>query len=457
MVNITDQICQFALDTKLQDIPGEVIRIAKEFVLDSVGATLIGSLETISRISRKYVEENGGKPDSGVIGGGFRTSANNAAFLNGISNHAPELEACADFAGGNPVSVIPVALALGEKTKLSGGRILEAIIVGFEVQGKMGLGTTPASHNKGWCSIALHGSIGAAVTAAKLLDLNSDQFKMALGIAADQASGLMRQVGTMAHLMEGGFGCRNGMLAAELAGMGATATNDIFDGSPSFWETYVGEGDFDPEKMIANLGDPFYFLSPGISMKKYPCCFFMHRGLDAVLSLIKENSISYEDVDYVEAGITPFLYKNLGSHGDLKSGDMARFSLEHCLAAAILRKEVDVKSFTDEIVQSREFLEAREKIRLTVHSEWASGRSALVIPISIMLKNGEHFTKRVEKVKGSAELPLDREEQLERYRALALPVLGEAQINESADMILELEERGGITDLMNILTFGRSR
>jgi len=454
-MGITDIISEYVMRTRFEDIPKEIIELAKEFILDSVGASLIGSLEPVSQITRQYVIEDCSKPEAGAIGGRFKTTVSNAAFLNGTSNHAAELEACGDFAGCNPLSIIPVSLAFGEKLGLSGKKILEAIIVAFEVQGKMGMGTTPASHNRGWCSISLHGTLGAALTAAKMLNLDAYQIKMAVGLAADQAGGLMRQLGTMAHLLEGGLACRNGVFAATMAQMGATAAEDILDGAPSFWEVYVGKGGFDPEIMVRDFGNPYYLKSPGISMKKYPCCFFMHRALDAALQLVEEHNIAYEDIESVEAGITPFIYDSLLGHGDPNSGDMARFSLEHGLASAILKKKVTVASFSNKEVLSPAFVQARKKVNVKVHPEWPSGRSALAIPVTIRVRDGKEFTRKVDKLRGSAKLPLNRDEQIGRYAEFARPLLSDSQVEQTVRFILNLEELRDVRVLMNILTFGR--
>lgn len=454
-MNLTDQISEFIARTRFSDIPEEVLRNAKEFVLDSVGVQLVGSREPVSKIAREYMIECGGTPEAGVIGGGFRTSVTHAAFLNGTSNHAPELEACGNFAGSNPLSVIPVALALGEKLKVSGEKVLEAIVVGFEIQGKMGMATTPASHNQGWCAIAVQGTMGAAVTAAKILDLSVDQIKMALGIAASQVSGLMRQFGSMTHLLEGGFACRNGVTAAILAQKGLTAAKDILDGRANLWEVFVGEGGYHPKKMTEGLGSPFYFLSPGTSLKKYPCCFFTHRALEALLQLINDHHLSYEDIESIEAGVTPFIKDALVGGPDPVSGDMARFSLEHCLAAAALDKGVTVNSFTDEKALSPILREARKKVTLAVHPEWPSGRSALVIPVTVKLKGGKELTKKVEKLRGTVDLPMSREEQVTRYGGFAKPFLSAPQIEQSVGFILTLEELKDILPLMRIVTFGR--
>jgi 2-methylcitrate dehydratase PrpD len=103
-VTFTGQVSEFIVGARFDQIPEAVVQIAKEFVLDSVGVQLIGSREPVSKIVREYIKGEGGTPEAGVIGGGFRTSVTHAAFLNGTSNHAPELEACGNFAGATAVS-----------------------------------------------------------------------------------------------------------------------------------------------------------------------------------------------------------------------------------------------------------------------------------------------------------------------------------------------------------------
>jgi 2-methylcitrate dehydratase PrpD len=453
-MSVTEHIVEFIVDSRFGDIPRDVIETAKEFVLDSVGVQLVGAREPVSTILREYVREDNGHPEAGIVGGVFKTSVSQAAFLNGAANHAPELESCGDYAGSNALSVIPVALALGEKLGHSGRKILEAIAVGFEIQGKMGLATTPGSHNKGWCAIAVHGTMGATVTAAKVLDLNAKQTNMAIGIAASQAGGLMRQFGTMTHLLEGGLACRNGILSASLAKMGVTSARNILDGRANFWEVLVGEEGYVPEKIIGSLGNPYYFASPGSSMKKYPCCFFTHRAVDALLQLIKEHNLTYEDVEAVQVGVTPFLKEALVGGPNPSSGDMARFSLEYCLGAALIERDVNVSSFTNEKVLSPELAEARKKISLDVHPEWPSGRSALVTPVTAKLKDGRELTKKVEKLKGTIDLPMDREEQIKRYYGFVSPFLSDSQIDRSVQLMMNLEDLKDIRELMSIVTFG---
>lgn len=451
-MDITRKIAEFVAGTDYGSIPEEVKITAKQFVLDAIAAQLAGAREPVSAIVRSYVEELGEPPEAGLIGAKLRASLASAVFFNGVANHAAELESCGRFAGSNLLSVIPVALSIGEKMGLSGEKVLEGIVVGFEVQGKMGIGTTPASHDKGWCSISLHGTFGAAVTAAKLLGLTADQTTMAIGLAASQAGGLMRHLGTMAHLIEGGIGCRNGLLAAILAKKGATASKDILDGDGSFWDVYIGRGNHDPDKMVSNLGNPYYFASPGTMMKKYPCCTFTHNGLDAVLQLVGQHNLKYEEIEAVEVRVNGFIDHNLIGGAEPQSGDMARFSLEHCLAAAIVDGRITLETFTDRKVS--ELKDARRKIKATVDPSLPSGRSFLAVPVTVKLKDGREMTHTVETVKGSIQLPLTLEEQMERYTSFAGPFLSESQVENSVKLVLSMDRLPAIRELLGLLTFG---
>ena len=109
---------------------------------------------------------------------------------------------------------------------------------------------------------------------------------------------------------------------------------------------------------------------------------------------------------------------------------------------------------SDEKVLSPRLKEARKKIRVIVHPEWPSGRSHLSIPVTIRLKNGRELTHKVDKVKGAIDLPMSREEQIERYRDFAKSFLSSSQIDRSAKLILNLEELKEITELMNVVTYG---
>ena len=112
---------------------------------------------------------------------------------------------------------------MAEKLGLSGKDVLAAIIVGHEVQARIGLACVPATE-RGFFSVPVFGTFGAAASAAKLLKLDKKQIMVALSIAASQAAGTIRQSSTMSHFVETGFSARNGLVAAMLAKEGLPLT-----------------------------------------------------------------------------------------------------------------------------------------------------------------------------------------------------------------------------------------
>lgn len=131
----TEQIAQFVIETNYDSIPGEAVRLAKDAILDGLGVMLAGSVETTGKIIAEYVKEVGGAPQAGVIGNGFKSSVPQAALANGTMAHALDYDDVLDLMTGHAtVPVLPVVLALGEMYHSSGRDVLEAYLIGVEVE-----------------------------------------------------------------------------------------------------------------------------------------------------------------------------------------------------------------------------------------------------------------------------------------------------------------------------------
>ncbi len=226
-----------------------------------------------------------------MLGGKFRTSLTNAVLINGTSQHAQELESEGVYSGSLPMTNIPVALNAAEKFKLSGKAVIEGIIIGLEVETRLGMGG-PGAFDKGFSSIPTFGTFGAAATAGKMMKLSVDQMQHAIGIGTAQSSGQQRQQGSMTHLLEAGIACRNGVTAALLAKEGVTSDPNLIEGERGFYDLFCSGGrGYDIEAVIRSLGNPFCITSPGVLIKKYANCFFNQRAMDALIELMKENDI----------------------------------------------------------------------------------------------------------------------------------------------------------------------
>ena len=441
-MTIAGELANLVINTNYKDIPREAIEDARYLIIDFVGAAVAGTKTTPGKILIDYYKEVGGTPEATILGGGMRLPANNAAFLNSDTAHTTELECVGFKHGPNTTVVTPAALALAEKLGLSGQDVLEAVIIGFEVQASMPI-AMPGASIQGWDIGSVFGVLGTAATCAKLLRLDVHQTTMALAIAASGASGFMEQTGTMAHFLEFGIGARQGLEAAQLAKMGFTAQEHIIEHPKGFAQAFSGGVAYDLKKIYQDFGKPFAVTQ--LSIKKYPCCYRAHRALDVVLQTMKEQNLSYDDIETIKVDMN--LYDaGLLKYSEPATGTQSRFCMAHVLAMAILDGGVSAKSFSDEAATSARAKEARSKIKVTVRTDWAPDRPAARTPVTMRLKDGRTFS-------GDPDMPRQatREELLLRHQDCCLQVLNKEQTERSTEMMLHLEDVANITQLMDLL------
>jgi len=442
----TETLAAFLVRTGFADLPPEVIGRGKELLIDFIGGALAGSRTSVGNILTDYIAEKAAKPEAGVIARHFRTTAGYAAYLNGVLNHATELESVSQRTSPNPLAVIAVSLAAAEKLGRSGKELLAGLILGFEIQGRIGEVSLKGISRKGRISIFNH--LGAAACAAKLLKLDVHQTRMALGIAAFQAAGLVTNVGTMAHVLELAVSARDGIEAAELAKRGCSAHPDIIEAPQGFCDALIEEGGYDLDKMTENLGATYQIVSPGISIKKYPCCYRSHRALDALFDLMSAERISYDDIARVTVDLN--LYDSyLMKFPEPQTGEEAKFSFEHIMAAAILKGEVWIDSFSDESVHGPEYLEARKRVAIVVHPEWPAGRADARTPVTLKLRNGRIFTREVDTPREP-----NTDQLLDRYRQAAEGLLDPSQTEKSIELLLNLEKLQNISEVTRLVCLG---
>jgi len=397
-MNNTERIAWFVVEARYEALPKEAIEIAKQGIIDCLGVTLAACLEPGSRIITEYARKNRGIPESGVIAGGFKAPACEAALANGTMAHMLDYDDVSIPFGGHPsVVLLPAVLALGEKLRSSGKEVLLAYIVGFEVATRIGLACFTHHYELGWHTTATFGTIGAAATAAKLLKLNIDQSRAAFGITASLAGGLKRNFGTMTKPLHAGNAARNGIIAASLAQQGFTGDKSIFDESGNFCYVLGSGVQFDLDRATKDLGQKFNICS-GLEIKPYPSCRATHAGIDAALQVKKKYALNPADIK-------------------------------------------------DSAVQ-----ELISKTKIVVDPQIP--KDALTpVEMKIKLKNGEVLCQKVEAAKGEPKNPLSPEELFTKFRDCASTVLTLKDVEQTLELTSDLESLKEITPLMEILTF----
>ena len=422
---VTAYAADFILKTRYEDLPAEVIELARKSILDGLGLALCGSVAESGDIVRRYLKSMGVAGASNgatVIGSPLKAPVRFAAFANAVGIHADDyddtqLAVAEDRVYGlltHPTApALPGALAIAETHGMSGKDLLLAYNVGVEVECKIAEAIAPRHYEDGFHTTGTVGVFGSAASAAKLLKFDRAHVLTTLGIAASEGAGLRENFGTMTKPLHAGRASESGVTAAELAGLGWTAADTVLEAPRGFFK--AAGGGYDPGAIMGKLGKPWTFVSPGVSIKPFPSGSLSHPGMTEMQRLIKENDIKPEQVELIEAGVNK---NNVNAliHHQPKTSLQGKFSMEFCLAALVLYRKAGLLEFTDEVVNRPEVQQmiARVKFGVDPVAE-AAGYNKMTTILKIHLKDGRVISGRADFAKGSPMIPMSFDDEIAKF------------------------------------------
>ncbi|MBT9131869.1 MAG: 2-methylcitrate dehydratase [Syntrophomonadaceae bacterium] len=453
----TEEIAKFITEISYEQLTTPAIDVSKRAILDCVGVTLAGGEEISGKIISEFVR-GAGKLDAGVIGEGFKTSVDQAAWANGTKAHALDYDDYFVPDGLTPyhptVAILPAVLAVGQKYSLSGKDALLAYITGFEVEARVAMACVKQQYELGWHATSTLGSIGATAAIAKMLKLDEEKTRIALGIASSLCGGLRKNFGTMTKPLHAGNAARNGVVAAILAQNSFTADRNILDAPLSFGEVLGGGADHEVRMTDQGVRTEFYIVSPGLAFKSYPSCAYSHWAIDAALELKREAAIEPDNIVEVECRTISGLPQVL-IHSHPKTALEGKFSLEFCVAIAVIDGEVSLRQFTDEKVKDSAVQQLMKKIKYVHPPEMGSGLVEIRGEVVVRLQNGKVYSRKVDIAKGNPKNPLSWQDLTNKYRDCVRLSLSLEDTNRVLDLISHLDSVNSIAELMDILTFKR--
>jgi len=428
-----------------KDHEGGAYDRARNGCIDTVACLVAGAHDPASVAARDAIV-GWGTGAATVVGDSERRPAPWAALANGTAVDALDFDDYDVPAASHPSAVIlPALLALGEERGSSGRSLLDAYIVGVEVQLRLGEALNMSHFHKGFHSTATIGTLAASVACARLLGFDAATTGHALSIATSLAAGSKSQLGTTTIHLHTGLAAHNGVLAAALAGVGATGSADALDGG---WGTLrlLADGDapgFDLP--LSKLGDPLAIVEFGLCVKPYPCCSYTTSAIDGVLSLRAEHGLTSNEVAEVIARI-PSRNIELLKFPKPENELEARFSMEFCLAVALHRGAVLVADFTPTAIAEEEVRALLPRIRMEALSETAEHEN-----VTILLRDGRTLERTVEHPRGSAALPFSEDELLSKFDSCMAGVLEVDDATALRQTLIDIESLDDIRDLTRYL------
>ncbi len=422
---LTREVGEFVLGTPFEALSTELLDLGRKSILDGLGLALSGSVAASGRIVQDYLRGQGLRGESTVIGTDLRVPERFAAFANGVGIHADDFDDTQLAVGPDRVygllthptaPCLPSALAIAERHDLSGRDMMLAYHVGVEVETKIAEAISPRHYQHGFHATATCGTF-AAGAAGRLYELDLDTTLRALGIAASQSAGLRENFGTMTKPFHAGRSAESGVVAADFARAGWTATDRILESPRGFFQAHGGG--YDLESIHARLGQPWTFLEPGVSIKPNPSGSLTHPGMTRMLELILEHDIKPGDVERVDVG-TNHNMPNALIHHRPTNELQAKFSMEFCMAILLLERRGGLPEFTDEVVNREDVQELIGRVHFGVHpGAEAAGYDKMTTIIDIHLREGRTISGRSDFGKGSPANPMSYDEVADKFRGCA--------------------------------------
>jgi len=452
---LTRDVADFVISTGFDDIPADILDLAKKSILDGFGLALAGSVAESGSIINRYLETIGAPGKAIVIGTDMQTAGRFAAFANGVAIHADDfddtqLAVAADRVYGlltHPTApCLPAAFSEAQVRGFSGREFITAYVIGIDVECKIAEAISPRHYQHGFHATATCGPFAAASAVGHLRNFNRDTMVRALGIAGSQSGGLRENFGTMTKPFHAGRAAESGIVACDLAEMGWTATDKILEAPRGFFQAHGGG--YEVDAIRGKLGSPWSFGDPGISIKPHPSGSLTHPGMTLMLDLIAEHGITAGEVVKIDVGTNHNMLNALIHHRP-QDELQAKFSMEFCIAILLLEGQAHLQEFTDEIVLRPDVRQMIERINFHVHPEAEkAGYDKMTTVITIHRKNGTFVTGRSDFGKGSPANPFSWNEVGEKFyrcaefarwpRKKAEDIVGLVEKIESLDSLEEL-------------------
>lgn len=349
-----------------------------------------------------------------LLGLNARLGTVQAALVNGASMHVLDFEPMWLPATHALSPALAAVLALGEALGCDGAKILTAMVLGIEMQGRLRLAAGALeSHELRFHPPGFVGPIGAAVAAGHLLDFDADQFANAIGIAGSRRGGLFINLGTMTKATHCAYAAALGLEAALLTRRGFTGCPTLFDPAPqSYADAFFPRG-FAGETLL-DFGQTFRIVDPGYAIKIFPAKFSTHYAITA--ALMARPGIPSPDairaVRIIAADVPS------SDRQRPRSGLDGKFSLQYTAAAALLDGQVGLASFTDERLARADMqaLPGKIEVKLSrdIPSIYTAGR---YLDLEVTLADGSAVRTRCERPRGSwGAAPITEEEHHAKAR-----------------------------------------
>lgn len=437
---------------RLENFSSGAVAMASIAITDTVGCALAGATEPSVALLLGTAIAEAPKGPATLWGSKANGSVLDAAMFNGTAAHAIDFDDMAEAMGGHPsVPVLPVTMALGEQLGASGADVLEAYIVGFEAECRLGRAVHPHHYERGWHPTSTLGTFGACAAAARLLKLDVDKTAMAFGLCASMASGVKANFGTMTKPFHVGMAARNGLLAALMVSRGYTANPGAIEHKQGFFAAFDGLDHVRPERILQDLDGLLEIEQPMFGLKQFACCGSTHNAIMAMLEIRKERAIQVADVASI--AITAHRRRLPHTHNPFpKTPLQAKFSIQYATARALIDGPPRIEHFEGSAFKDTDAVTLLHKISTQAYpfvtDELANEMATEVV---VTLNDGTVLTGQASLLGRGPANPMSTSELWEKFSDCARGVMPKGQAQQAFQALGEISSAKRIADVTRYL------
>lgn len=441
-------------------LPISTVEAAKKNIMDTLAVALAGvnadGCGTLVDLYRHW----GGRQEASILLHGSKIPAHCAAFVNATMAHALDWDDTHDGVALHAgVAVVPTALAVAEMVgKVSGQRLIEAVVAGIETSCRMGRACHDAPGTSGYIYTALFGTFSATVTAGRLLGLDDAQMLNAIGIAYSNASGNMQvsREGSGSKKMQPGLMAQAGVLSAVLAARGVTGPQEPFDGIYGLFPVYL-QGRYDRDELFKDFTDGYEIEILGY--KPYPSCRWTHSSIDCALAL--RGRVQPEAIDRIDVHTSSqafhVVYEPVDTKKRPQTSAHGQFSIPFTVASALRFGAVVPETFREAALRDRDTLDLASRVYCHIDEalERELGRGTCPSRTEVRLKSGEVVSHLVTIPRGHPDNPLqiaDVRAKAEHTRAAWGGLVDQSRVESALGLIERLEEVLQVETIVSLLS-----
>ena len=447
-------LSEFVADRSARDLPDDLWGLSRQYLLDTIGAMVIGSGKPWSQIVSGFSTGVGGTSSgpSTVVGSLSKTLPQMAAFANGNMGHGFEIDDVHDESLTHPgVAVVPAALAVAEEARSSGEELLISIVMGYELISRAGLAVGSVHMLEGFYPTGTNGVFGAVAAAGRLLKLTAEQMTHAMGTAGSFASGIVEYSvsGGMVKRLHAGRAAEGGVTAAYLARSGFTGPTTVLEGKFGYCNTFSSAPDI--SRLLENLGSDYKIRE--ITVKPYFCCSDIHPVIDALLEIKRENKVAPEEIEHILIESTTKLFELNNIPGDT-SLMASQYSAPFTAALVLTRDIRDPTIYHEGILQESVLQALQDKVEMRAIPEFdAIYPRTNAARVTLTFRGGRRLVATNLGATGSIHKPMSRAEIEEKFMRLVDPILPPGNAAAIVRLVDALNEAADIRGLMELLRF----